>query len=46
MHDPLDEAIYLGSVMTELYYNSYCVNELPVLTYTDDKSLHENLHIP
>ena len=44
MHDALDEAIYLGSIMTELYCNNYHVNEMPVVAYTDNKSLHENLH--
>ena len=44
MHDALDEAIYSDSIMTELYCNNYRVNELPVVAYTDNKSLHENLH--
>ena len=44
MRDALDEAIYLDSIMTELYCNNYRVNELPVVAYTDNKSLHENLH--
>ena len=30
--------------MTELYCNNYRVNELPVVAYTDNKLLHENLH--
>ena len=44
MCDALDGAIYLGSIMTELYCNNHHVNELPVVAYTDNKSLHENLH--
>ena len=44
MRDALDDAIYLGSIMTELYCNNYHVNELPVVAYTYNKSLHENLH--
>ena len=39
MRDALDDAIYLGSIMTELYCNNYHVNELPVVAYTDKKSL-------
>ena len=44
LRDALDEAIYLASIMTELYCNNYRVNELPVVAYTDNKLLHENLH--
>ena len=44
MRDVLDEAIYLGSIMAELYCNNYHVNELPVVVHIDNKSLHENLH--
>ena len=44
MRDALDEAIYLGSIINELYCNNYRVSELPVVAYTDNKSLHENLH--
>ena len=44
MRDALDEAVHLGSIMTELYCDNYCVNELPVVIYTNNKSLQENLH--
>ena len=44
MHDALDEVIYLGSIMTDLHCSNYHVNELPVVVYTNNKSLHENLH--
>ena len=44
MRDALDEVIYLGSIITELCCNNCRVNELSVVAYTDNKSLHENLH--
>ena len=44
MHDALDEAIYLGSLISEVYCNSYAVNKIPITVYTDNRSLHQNIH--
>ena len=44
MQDALDHALYLGSVLTEIYCNTYVENKLPVVVYTDNKSLHQNVH--
>ena len=44
MHDALDEAIYLGSLISEIYCNSYAVNKIPITVYTDNRSLHQNIH--
>ena len=44
MHDALDEAVYLGSLISEIYCNSYTENKLPIIVYTDNKSLHQNIH--
>ena len=43
-YDAVDEAIYIGHMLTELYHDDYLQNEIPVIVYTDNQSLHDNLH--
>ncbi len=40
----LDEALYLANVITELYCGDYVHSKIPIIAYTDSKSLHENIH--
>ena len=44
MQDALDEAIYLGNLISEIYSNRFGENNLPIAVYTDNRSLHQNLH--
>ena len=44
MESALDEAVYMGTLITEVYFNSYRENKVPVAVYTDNKSLHQNVH--
>ena len=44
MQDALDHAVYLGSLLTEIYCNSYAKSNLPIIAYTDNKSLHQNIY--
>ena len=44
MEAALDEAVYLGTLLTEIYCNSKVKNNIPITVYTDNKSLHENIH--
>lgn len=44
MLDSVDNAVYIGSMITELYRGQFKKNEIPVTVYTDSKSVHENLH--
>ena len=43
-YDAVDEAIYIGHMLTELYYDDYFQNKIPVIVYTDNQSLHDNIH--
>ena len=43
-YDAVDEAIYIGHMLAELYYDDYLQNKIPVIVYTDNQSLHDNLH--
>ena len=43
-YDAVDEAIYIWHMLTELYYDDYLQNMIPVIVYTDNQSLHGNLH--
>ena len=43
-YDAVDEAIYIGHMLTELYYDDYLQNKIPVIVYTDNQPLHDNLH--
>ena len=43
-YDAVDEAIYVGHMMTELYHDDYLQNKIPVAVYTHSQSLHDNLH--
>ena len=43
-YDAVDEAIYIGHMLTELYYDDYHKNQFPVTVYTDNQSLYDNLH--
>ena len=43
-YDAVDEAIYIGHMLTELYYDDYLQNKIPVIVCTDNQSLHDNLH--
>lgn len=42
--DSTDNAIYLGSLLTEIYKESYKQNEIPITVYTDNKSVWENVY--
>lgn len=44
MQDSLDEAVYLGTLITEIYHDSYSKNKIPITVYTDNKSLYQNVH--
>lgn len=44
MQDALDEAVYLGSLITEVYSNKLGANKIPITVYTDNKSLHQSVH--
>ena len=43
-YDAVDEAIYIGHMLTERYYDDYRKNQFPVTVYTDNQSLYDNLH--
>ena len=43
-YDAVDEATYIGHMLTELYHEDYLQTKLPVIVYTYYQSLHENLH--
>ena len=43
-YDAVDEAIYIGHMLTELYYDDHLQNKIPVIVCTYNKSLHDNLH--
>ena len=45
LHDSLDEAIYLNSLICETCFdNKYLTTNIPIVAHTDNRSLHENLH--
>ena len=44
MQDALDEAVYLGSLITEVYSNKLGENKIPIRVHTDNKSLHQSVH--
>ena len=44
MLEGVDNAIYLGSMLTELYMDNYKFNKIPIFVGTDNKSLQENLY--
>ena len=43
-YNTVDEAVYIGYMMTELYHDNYLQNKIPVTVHTDCQSLHDNLH--
>ena len=43
-YDAVDEAVYTGHMLTELYHDDYLQNKIPVIVYTDNQSLHDNVH--
>ena len=43
-YDAVDEAIYIGHMLTELYHDDYLQNKIPVIAFTDNQSLHDKLH--
>ena len=43
-YDAVDEAIYIGHMLTELYHDHHLQNKIPVIVYTDNHSLHDNLN--
>ena len=44
MLNSVDNAMYLGSMITELYQDQFKQNRIPVTVHTDSKSIHDNLH--
>ena len=45
LHDSLDEAIYLNSLICETCFDNKChTTNIPIVAHTDNRSLHENLH--
>ena len=43
MLESVDNAIYLGCLLSEIYMDDYKLNKVPITINTDNKSLHENL---
>ena len=43
-YDAVNETICIWHMLTELYYDDYLENKFPVIVYTDNQSLHDNLH--
>ena len=43
MVDSLDEAIYLGIMLPEIYFKAE-KNNIPIVCFTDNKSLYDSIH--
>ena len=43
MVDSLDEAIYLGTMLSEIYFKAE-KNNIPIVCFTDNKSLYDSIH--
>ena len=43
MVDSLDEAIYLGTMLSQIYFKAE-KNNIPIVCFTDNKSLYDSIH--
>ena len=43
LNDALDDAVYLKCLISEIYHDNVRESKIPILAYTDNKSLAESL---
>ena len=43
LKESLDNAIYLGSLLTEFMFNDFTLNRIPIIAFTDNKPAEQNI---